>query len=257
MAGYTRLFGSIIHSTVWREPHTTRVVWITMLAMADRYGNIEASIPGLADAARVTIDECKEALDTFLSPDPYSRSEDEDGRRIRIIDRGWQLINHAKYRDALTEDAKRQAATERKRRQRERDADVTQGVTVSRVTGVTKRDCHDPSPSPDPSPDPSLSIRSDLDQNDEILPTLAAVESAGFERYNSLTGSAIPLLRKLLPIYRHELDAAFSTKGRSWNYAAKVIASYRENDSQPSPPPGGPSESQPRGRGWTPYVPED
>ena len=97
MSGYTPLFSSIIMSTIWREDDKTRLVWITMLALADQNGNVEASIPGLADAARVSIEECQTALKKLSSPDPFSRSQEAEGRRIVAIEGGWHLVNHAKY----------------------------------------------------------------------------------------------------------------------------------------------------------------
>jgi hypothetical protein len=94
---YTKLFGSITASTVWSEPYATRVVWVTMLAMADRNGDVFASIPGLARYANVTLAEAEAALQSFLSPDPYSRTEDSEGRRVEVVDGGWKLLNHAKF----------------------------------------------------------------------------------------------------------------------------------------------------------------
>lgn len=94
---YTKLFSSITESTVWGEPYSTRIVWVTMLAMADARGNVYGAIPGLARRANVTLQETEAALAAFLAPDPYSRTKDEDGRRIEGIDGGWRLINHAKY----------------------------------------------------------------------------------------------------------------------------------------------------------------
>ena len=82
MAGYTKLFSSIVLSTVWREPNHVRIVWITMLALAEADGYVGAAVPGLADAARVSIPECLEALASFLAPDEYSRSKEHEGRRI-------------------------------------------------------------------------------------------------------------------------------------------------------------------------------
>jgi hypothetical protein len=99
--GFTKLFSSIVTSTIWAESNPTRIVWITMLALADKHGEVGASIPGLARAANVSIDECKVAIDAFLSTDEYSRTKDHDGRRIEAIDGGWRLINYAKYRDAM------------------------------------------------------------------------------------------------------------------------------------------------------------
>ena len=54
---FSKLFQSILSSTIWCEDHPTRVVWITMLAMADRHGYVGASIPGIAGMARVTVEE--------------------------------------------------------------------------------------------------------------------------------------------------------------------------------------------------------
>lgn len=69
-----------------------------MLAMADRKGRVWASIPGLANRARVPVDDCEAAIKRFLEPDKYSRTPDFDGRRVELIDGGWRLLNHEKYR---------------------------------------------------------------------------------------------------------------------------------------------------------------
>jgi len=122
MAGYAKLFSSIVHSTIWREPMPTRVVWITMLALADKNGRVEASIPGLADVSRVTITECEDALFTLRQPDPYSRSKEFEGRRIEQIDGGWLVLNYSKYRDLLRAEEKREQGAERQRRHRRKKA---------------------------------------------------------------------------------------------------------------------------------------
>lgn len=108
---FTKLSSGILASTVWQEPNSTRIVWITMLALADRNGHVMASIPGLAHLARVTIAEAEAALQTFYAPDAYSRTLDNEGRRIEAIKGGWRLLNHGAYR------AKRdpQDTTDRKR----------------------------------------------------------------------------------------------------------------------------------------------
>lgn len=107
MTGYTKLFGTIVASTIWRESKETKIVWITMLAMANKDGVVEASVPGLADMARVTVSETKDALNTLLDTDEYSRTKDYDGRRIIEVDGGWAILNHAKYRAKMNEDERR------------------------------------------------------------------------------------------------------------------------------------------------------
>lgn len=103
---YTKLFTSITASTVWQEPLSTRVTWITMLAMADQNGDVYASVPGLARFANVPREDVERALECFLSPDPDSRSQDNEGRRIEVIKGGWRLLNHAAFH-ALKSEAER------------------------------------------------------------------------------------------------------------------------------------------------------
>lgn len=105
---FTKLFSSITESTIWCEDAETRLVWITMLAMADKKGRIWASIPGLANRARVPVEATEKALDKFLSPDAYSRTPDHEGRRIEPIDGGWRLLNHEKYRAMRDEEERKE-----------------------------------------------------------------------------------------------------------------------------------------------------
>jgi len=126
--GFTKLFSSITKSTVWCEPHTTFRVWIAMLADCDRHGRVMGSIPGLANLSRVTVQECEAAINTFLAPDPYSRTPEHEGRRIEPIPGGWRLLNYDLYREKRDPEARREQNREAKQRQREREkgsADVS------------------------------------------------------------------------------------------------------------------------------------
>jgi hypothetical protein len=105
---FTKLFNSILDSTIWQEPLQTKVVWITMLAMVDRGGEVHASIPGLAKRAGVTLQECESALECLHSPDKYSRTQEHEGRRVVEIDGGWALLNHSKYRALLSAEERRE-----------------------------------------------------------------------------------------------------------------------------------------------------
>jgi hypothetical protein len=128
--GYTKLDGGITDSTIWQAPDTTRIVWITLLAMSDQNGYVGASVPGLAGRARVPLDACIEALETFKAPDKWSRTKDHDGRRIADADGGWVLLNHAKYRAAQNAEDRRErsrVAMQALRNKRK------QALTVSKV----------------------------------------------------------------------------------------------------------------------------
>lgn len=96
---YTKLFNTIITSSIWSEDNDTRILWITMLAMADYNGVVLGSIRGLADMARLDVQICIKSLQKLMSPDPYSRSKERQGRRVEEIEGGWLIINHQLYRD--------------------------------------------------------------------------------------------------------------------------------------------------------------
>ncbi len=135
--GFTKLFGSLIHSTIWREPDHVRLVWITMMAMVNRDGVVEASLPGLADAARVTIEQCEDALAKFHEVDKYSRSKAHDGRRIETIEGGWHLLNYDSYRRRMSADDQREKGAIRAKRFRENDREFVQTVTAPALRAVT------------------------------------------------------------------------------------------------------------------------
>jgi hypothetical protein len=115
----------MLTSTVWSESDSTRIVFVTMLLMADKNGEVLGSIPGIARFAGVSVDSCSAAIERLSSPDKYSSSKLADGRRIVAINGGWELVNHAKYREMASKEDSQHSAAERKRRQREREEAVT------------------------------------------------------------------------------------------------------------------------------------
>jgi hypothetical protein len=182
---YTKLFNSIITSTIWSEDDKTRIVWITMLAIADKNGEVQGSIPGLARIAGVSIEATRIAIRKFLSPDPDSRTKDDGGRRIEEIEGGWFLINHRKYREMASKEEAKEAEAKRKARYRARVArngklsqsvpDKSQEVPTCRH--IADSDTHpDTNPNSDTNPQPE--IRSDTHTRGEIRPSLDDVVGA-------------------------------------------------------------------------------
>jgi len=89
-----------------------------MLAISDKNGEVQGSVPGLARLAGVSVDLCRAAIGKFLGPDPDSRTKDDEGRRIEEIGGGWHLLNHAKYRAMASEEEERIKNAERQARHR-------------------------------------------------------------------------------------------------------------------------------------------
>ena len=121
MNGFALLWGKILDSSLWRqESKETRLVWITMLAMKNSEGKLWSSVVGLADRAKVTLDECKQALAILSSPDAEDTSGVDEGRRIRQIQGGWEIVNHDMYR--FSTEAKREFWRQQKAEQRAAEA---------------------------------------------------------------------------------------------------------------------------------------
>lgn len=124
MSGFVKVFGTIRTSSIWVESPPIFKVWMTLLVEADPKGRVFGTVPGIANSAAVSVEECRTAIEKFLSPDPDSRTPDDEGRRIRPIEGGWQLLNYKRYREMRTE--KQIATAERVARHRAKG-----------VTGVT------------------------------------------------------------------------------------------------------------------------
>mgnify|MGYP000266679232 CR=1 FL=1 len=138
---YVKLFSDILDSTIWQESKETRLVWITMLAKAGADGIVLSSIPGLAKDAGVSVDECIESLKVLMSPDPFSRTKDKEGRRIEEVEGGWLIINHAKYRarqDSRAEYYRKYRATVAQQRRNNAQQRATQAEAEAEADTKTK-----------------------------------------------------------------------------------------------------------------------
>lgn len=133
--GYTKLSSSILASSIWQESNETRLVWITLLALADANGMVEASVPGLASIARVPLPDCEEALRALQAPDRYSRNPEHQGRRIEPVSGGWLLLNHEHYRVSNDPQVRREYLRNKKQESRARELARDKGVVVTTREG--------------------------------------------------------------------------------------------------------------------------
>lgn len=147
------------------------------MALADANGEVHASIPGLARAANVTLRKAEDALATFLAPDSYSRTKDNEGRRLEVIEGGWRLLNYDHYRRIMSADERREYKTRKQREYRERKqgGNVDNGGQMKSVGGRKKADT-------DTDTEvilPSGSITADAPAQDANIPTLEEVKAFG------------------------------------------------------------------------------
>ena len=132
--GFTKLDSGIIDSSIWSAPLATRVLWITFLAKADSEGMVRASYSGMQRASNVGQEEFESALKCLESPDPDSRSPENEGRRIGKIEGGWLVFNYPKYR-AFSYSGSKEAEKKRRQRQKSKGQKGTKRGHVPFVPG--------------------------------------------------------------------------------------------------------------------------
>jgi hypothetical protein len=141
---FAKLDGGIVDSTLWMQPHDVLRVWIAMLAKAGRTGFVRASVPSMAHLCMVPIERLEQILAILTSPDPYSRTAADEGRRLRAEEGGWQIVNYLAYRNARDEDLRREQQREWDRANRPsghaRQSDAVRQQSDSPTESDTVRD---------------------------------------------------------------------------------------------------------------------
>lgn len=133
MSSFTKLDSRIVDSTVWMQPHDALRVWIAMLAKTDATGYVRASVPAMAHLCLVPIERLEEILSAFTSPDPYSRTPTDEGRRLRAVEGGWVIVNYPAYRNSR--DTENDKATKREWDRQHRPSGHARSKSAGRTHG--------------------------------------------------------------------------------------------------------------------------
>lgn len=149
---YGKIFESMYDGTLsadWKA----LVTFQQLIVLADPDGQVDFTPPALSRRTGIPLEIIEHGLKKLAEPDPYSRSADEEGRRIVLLDShrpwGWQIVNHAQYRDIASARDRRVKARQRKRqqREREREREADEGPPKSNAQAVDYEDVsHDVTP---------------------------------------------------------------------------------------------------------------
>lgn len=116
-----------------------------MLALKNERHIVEASVPGLSDLARVSMDECLKALEKLSRPDKWSRNSEFGGRRIEKCDGGWKILNGEHYRRQMSEEDRKSYKAEWQREYRKRKKGMIDEATRGGATQALKEGFEDQS----------------------------------------------------------------------------------------------------------------
>lgn len=114
--GFTKLDEGILLSSIMQESPEVFKVWIALLAACKEDGVARVSPSGIAAVCFLPIDGVRSIFEKLSSPDQDSRSVNDDGRRIRRVDGGWEIINYQKYRELSTKEKEARRKWESRRK---------------------------------------------------------------------------------------------------------------------------------------------
>ena len=87
-------------------------MFTNLLAHCDQYGVVDIHPKAIAEEVGIPMERVKSTLVMLQSPDPESRTQDKEGRRILLLDEhrdwGWSVVNYMKYRAIKNEDDRRE-----------------------------------------------------------------------------------------------------------------------------------------------------
>jgi len=157
MSMYTRVFSTILDSSIWQEELHVRCLWIVLLIIAEdnRDGTVNVPIGRLAQKAGITEEQTRDALERLMSPDPDSDSPDEEGRRIVPLiperpTRGWRLVNWKKYQDISNAQQRREQVAANMKRYRNKGKEDDNALSAVIESDLSVIPITVPSPSPVP-----------------------------------------------------------------------------------------------------------
>jgi len=121
---YGKIFESMLEGTLYGEWEAI-CTFSMMIMLADSGGVVDMTPKVLSVKTSIPLDIVEKGLSVLEKPDPYSRTDAADGRRIELIDAhrpwGWHIVNHEKYSKMVKRDDKLKADRERIAATREKE----------------------------------------------------------------------------------------------------------------------------------------
>ncbi len=130
---FAKVYSQIFDSSI-AEDHEVRHCFMDLLVLSDQDGVVDMTTEAIARRTNVPIDLVRRCIGELCKPDSRSRSHEESGARIKLIDShrdwGWQIINYAHYRELRDEESRRAYFRDNKRKQRAKAKAMSKMSTV-------------------------------------------------------------------------------------------------------------------------------
>lgn len=119
---FAKLYGNMLAGSSLMDASVyARWLFVYLLACSDKEGRFHAqTVATLGRLANIPAEHVEQAVNELESPDPNSRTSENEGRRIERIPGGWRVLNYEKYRDYRTRRQTYMADFMKKKREQEK-----------------------------------------------------------------------------------------------------------------------------------------
>lgn len=136
---FAKVFGQIFDSSI-AEDYNCRRMFMDLLVLADPTGAVDMTFEAVARRTNVPLEEVRQYITQLCQPDPASRSQLEEGKRLTPLDDsrdwGWQIVNYKHYRNLRDKETLRNYFKQAQRDYRAKKRGVKDnGLTESDETG--------------------------------------------------------------------------------------------------------------------------
>jgi hypothetical protein len=132
---YGKVFRQMYKGSMFRTGWEAIVTMQQFIVLADQDGVIDMTLEAIAAETTIPLEVLQKGLAVLMAPDRGSRTPDEEGRRVELLDDrrdwGWRLMNYQKYRKMQSEEDRREYHRQYwHRRKKKTQQDSTDSIQV-------------------------------------------------------------------------------------------------------------------------------
>lgn len=124
---YAKIFDQIFDSSI-ADDYELRHFFMDLLVLSDQNGMVDKTPHAISARTRVPLEKVMSYLKRLEEPDKYSRTPDNEGRRIQRLDEhrewGWVVLSYARFRDLATHRQRNEEMKEKIKRLKDRNAQL-------------------------------------------------------------------------------------------------------------------------------------
>lgn len=119
---YGKIWKSMFEGSLYDAGWEAIITFMVLITFADKSGDVDITLSALSGKTTIPKKHLQNGIDALMSKDKLSRTRDDDGRRIVLIDPdrpwGWHIVNYEKYSQARDMAAIRQYWADEQRARR-------------------------------------------------------------------------------------------------------------------------------------------